>query len=86
MAKKEKIFDPNKLLSNDLVINKAGSHLYLIGLSLTQFGSQKRHRFYNPKFVLYINLILVMRCIISVLSNDDNRNLFIIIGDYSYFF
>jgi hypothetical protein len=86
MAKKEKIFDPNRLLSNNLVIKKAGSHLYLIGLSLTQFGSQKRHRFYNPKFVLFINLLLVMRCIISILSNDDNRNLFIIIGDYSYFF
>ena len=85
MGSNEKQIDVNKVLPSYLVIKSAGSDLYRIGLSLFPFGSQKRKRLYNPLYIIILDLIHVIKIIISLLTNDDNNSLFLYIGDFAYF-
>jgi hypothetical protein len=73
------------LLPPTLQIPSAGSHLYQRGLSLYQLGGAKRHKFYNPYFVLSLNLIYFCRSFYALLTPIENRDIFIYLGDYPYF-
>jgi len=76
-------FDATKLLPPDIIINSAETYLYRIGLSL--FKQSERIKFYNPIFISFINIISIIRTIISLHLPEDNVKLFIINGDFSYF-
>jgi hypothetical protein len=73
------------LLPSTLQIPSAGSHFYRRGLSLFRLGGAKRHKFYNPYFVLSMNLIYFCRSFYTLLTPIENRNIFIYLGDYPYF-
>jgi hypothetical protein len=80
-------------IKSDLIVTKClpqnlrlnCNHFYKIGLSLFSFGSETRHLFYNPFLILFINLIYFAKSIFSLLLKEENENLFILIGDFSYF-
>ena len=79
-------FDPNKLLSANIVINSIDSHLYSIGLSLFKNGKFKRKSFQNPIIMFIIQLELFIRQYISLSVSEENPEIFVYIGDLGYFF
>ena len=81
MDSKKKKINVNRVLPLHLVNKSAGSDLYRIGLSLFPFGSQKRKKCCNPYIILIINVIYILRCILSLSLSDDNYNNFLL-----YFF
>jgi hypothetical protein len=87
MVTKIQVFDPKKLLSSEKIIESAGSHLYLIGLSRFPFGPKKRNRFNNPLFSLLLLSVFFIRCVLMIsLSEEKAQKLALISGDYSEFF
>jgi hypothetical protein len=78
-------FDASKLLSPNIIIESAGTHLYRIGLSLFQSGSKKRDIFHNL-IIIFVNISLVIiRCLVSFFLRESDEDLVIIIGDFSHF-
>jgi len=78
-------FNSSKCLPKNMILKSAESHLYRIGLCLSSTDSIKRSKFHNPLLVFIINCITLIKCIISLLSSEENETIFIIIGDFSYF-
>ena len=78
-------FNPNKLLSSNLVIKSIDSHLYSIGLSLFKNGNFKRRNFQNPVFMFIIQLQIFIRQCISLSVFEENPEIFVYIGDVGYF-
>ena len=74
-----------QILPSNLIIKSAGSDFYRIGLSLFPFGSEKRKNIYNPYRIILINVIFIIRAIISSFISDDNKDIFFYIGDFAYF-
>ena len=60
-------FDPNKRLTEDIIIKSKGNHLYRIGLSLFANGLTKKDRIRNPICVTLIISSVVIRCITVIL-------------------
>jgi hypothetical protein len=81
----ERRFDSNLILSKDLIIPSAGTHLYSFGLSLFEMGSKPRLNIYDPRLILIVNTIYVSRLIVSLLTDEENSYVFAMIGDYSYY-
>ena len=79
-------FDVNKPLPLDIALNSAESLLYRIGLNLFKINGQKRSIFHNPLLIFIVNSIAITKSIISLLMTEDNEAIFIIMGDFSYFF
>ncbi len=84
------IFDANKLLKEDSAVSIAGDHLYLIGLMNQCVNNEnltKRKQFFNPKIVLIINFVLLLRFIFSLYyyNHSENMLLFYYIGDFPAF-
>jgi len=86
MEIKDENFNSNELIRADLVINSAGTHLYRIGLCHFEIGKLERNRLNNPSLVAIINGSIFIRSIISILLPEDNTELHIIFGDFSYFY
>ena len=86
MSRKKTNFDPKKVLPPDIAINSFDTHLYRIGLSLFQNGFCKRTNLHNPKIIFIMQLQLWMRCMISLFSSGENRDLYVYIGEFGYFF
>lgn len=78
-------FKADNRLPPDIVIHSAEAHMFRIGLSLFENESTKRIKLHNPIFITLVNIISLMRCIISLLLPKENEKLFIINGDFSYF-
>jgi len=76
-------FDATELLPPDIIIISAETYLYRIGLSL--FKESERTKLHNPKFIFIINIISIIRSIISLQLPEENVKLFIMNGDFSYF-
>ena len=75
----------NHVLPLHLVIKSAGSDLYIIGLLLFPFGSQKRNRIYNPYIIFSINVMFILRGILLLSLSDDKYNNYLYMGDFAYF-
>jgi hypothetical protein len=78
-------FKASKLLPQQLIIVNAGNDLYGIGLSLFPFGSKDRKIIFNPLLIFIINSLIIIRSLISLSLNENNRNAFVLIGDFTYF-
>jgi hypothetical protein len=78
-------FDPNNILPNDVLIDFAANHLYRIGLIPLTDKPIERKRYENPLFKFIINLHLIIRFIISLQLSEENEDIFLLIGDFSYF-
>ena len=75
------------ILSKDLIIASAGTHLYSFGLSLFKMGSKPRPKIYDPRLILIVHIIYASRLIISLLSDEEkDSHIFAMIGDYSYYY
>ncbi len=77
-------FDVDKPLPSVFAIKCAENHLYRIGLSLFSFGSRTRNRFYNPFFISFIFLVIILKSITAILMKEDKYKL-LLIGDFTYF-
>src|SRR5579862_4552554 len=84
---KREVFDPKKLLPQNLILKSVDSHSYRIGLSLFQTNeSVRRKGLYNPKLVFIIQLQLFIRQIISLCASEEDPQIFVYIGDFGYFY
>jgi hypothetical protein len=79
-------FDANKVLPQNFVIKGAENHLYKIGLNLKPNAKEKRSNFYNPLLILSVNIAIVIKSIVSVLTPEENKKFLLIIGDFGHFF
>jgi hypothetical protein len=75
----------NETLPKNLRINCAENHLYKIGLCLTSSGQTRRHLIHNPVLIFIVNIISIMKTIISLLLNEEYDHILIINGDFSHF-
>jgi hypothetical protein len=80
-----KSFDVNKPLPQSIAFNSIDNHLYRIGLSLISKNHEKRSRFYNPLLILIVNIICLIKCIVSLILSEENEKLLIINGDFTHF-
>jgi hypothetical protein len=78
-------FDVNKPLPQSIAFNSIDNHLYRIGLSLISKSDEKRSRFYNPLLILIVNIICLIKCIVSLILSEENEKLLIINGDFAHF-
>jgi len=78
-------FDPNNILPNDVLIDSAETHLYRIGLIPSPNESIERKRYENPVLKFIISLHLIIRYIIALQLSEENEDIFLFIGDFSYF-
>ncbi len=76
-------FDANKLLPPNIILNYE-NHLFEIGLNLISSGTKKRNVFKNPLLIFSLNVVIVIKCIISLLLKEENENLLIINGDFTH--
>jgi hypothetical protein len=79
-------FDANKVLPQNIVLNGAQNLLYRIGLNFISNGPEKRSIFYNPLLIFSLNIAIVIKSIVSVLTPEENGKLLGIIGDFTHFF
>jgi len=79
-------FDANKVLLQNFVIKGAENHLYKIGLNLIYNGREKRNFLYNPLLIFSLNIVIVIKSIVSMLTPEENGKLLINIGDFAHFF
>jgi len=79
-------FDVNKPLPQSIAFNSIDNHLYRIGLSLKSKNDEKRSLFYNPLFILSVNIICLTKCAVSLILSEENEKLLIINGDFAHFF
>jgi hypothetical protein len=82
---KKKVFNPSAILTPDLVISSAGSHLYRIGLSFYRIGSESRPKLNNPLIIFTVNTIIALRHFICQLLSGENRYYFELLSDWTYF-
>jgi hypothetical protein len=80
-----KSLDVNKPLPQNIALNSIDNHLYRIGLSLISKNHQKRSRFYNPLLISSVNIICLIKCIVSLILSEENEKLLIINGDFAHF-
>jgi hypothetical protein len=78
-------FHPNSLLIQDIVKKSLGSDLYRIGLSHYRFGSKNRSILLNPFLVFTITFVLWMKFNLTLIIRPENKDISIMIGDFSYF-
>jgi hypothetical protein len=78
-------FDVNKVLPQNIVLKGAENHLFRIGLNLISDVNIKRRIFYNPLLIFSVNIAIVMKLIVTILTPEENKKLLIIIGDFSLF-
>lgn len=64
--------------SSIIFLNK---YIYSIGLSQYGSESQRRHRIFNPIFIAIVNVLLIIRELVTLIFN--NENLSIIFGDFA---
>jgi hypothetical protein len=84
---KREVFDPKKLLPQNIILKSVYSHSYRIGLSLFQTNeSVRRKDLHNPKLMFIIQLQLFIRQIISLCASEKDSQLFVYIGDFGYFY
>ncbi len=84
---KREVFDPKKLLPQNIILKSVDSHSYRIGLSLFQTNeSVRRKDLHNPKLMFIIQLQLFIRQIISLCASEKDSQLFVYIGDLGYFY
>ncbi len=72
----DKVFNPSVILPMDLVITPAGTHLYLMGLSLYPKCSELSPKLHNPLLIFKVNSIVALRSCVSLLLSEDNKNAF----------
>jgi hypothetical protein len=77
--------NPYSKLPPNIAIPSAGSHMYMMGISLFRFGQERRISFYNPIFVLTINVVYVARCLTALFTPERYTDMFIYLGDCPYF-
>src|SRR5438270_7687945 len=66
-------FNANKRLPKDFIIETAGYHLYTLGITNQHFNKlfiQKRNKINNPITRFISQLILLIRCSISIFITD----------------
>jgi hypothetical protein len=73
-------------LPQNIVLNGAESHLYRIDLNLIPNGPEKRNFLYNPLLILSLNIVIVIKSIVSVLTPEEKGKFLIIIGDFDHFY
>jgi hypothetical protein len=77
--------DVNKPLPQSIAFNSIDNHLYRIGLSLISKNHKKRSRFYNPLLISSVNIICLIKCVVSLILSEENEKLLIINGDFAHF-
>ena len=70
---------------NISIIPLAGTELYSRGISLFRFNNEKRQKYYNPILVFIVILIIIIRCFIALFTPKAEKQIFIYLGDYTYF-
>jgi hypothetical protein len=75
----------NKLLPQNIIIDSEYSRLYRIGLSLISTNNDRRHPIHNPWLVFCVNVIVIIKSIISLLLPESNDRLFVYYRDFSQF-
>jgi len=68
-------FNANKVLPKKIVLKGAENHLYKIGLNLITNGRKKRSSFYNPLLAFSINVVALLKSIVSLLTPEENKKL-----------
>jgi hypothetical protein len=79
-------FDSNKLLPKNIVLKGAQNHLYRIGLNLISNGREKRDIFHNPLLIFGVQIVIVIKSIVSLLTPKEYEKFLTIFGDFAHFF
>ncbi len=61
-------------MPQNLVLKGAENHSYRIGLNLIPNSLEKRSYFYNPLLIFSVNIVTVIKAIISVSTPEKMRN------------
>jgi hypothetical protein len=80
-----KTYQTFKVLPQNMILCSAESHLYRIGLCLISETYVKRSKFHSPLLIFIINIVVLLKSIISLLLPEDNKYLLIVNGEFSYF-
>ena len=81
----------NRPLPPELIISKISVHYYLYGLTFFNDDNLKRgcrSRIFNPYFILWMELLYLLRSIIMLFVDDTdqlNRSIFVQAGDFYFF-
>jgi hypothetical protein len=70
--------DENQILPKNLRIKSAENNLYKIGLCLTSSGRIRRYLIHNPVLIFIVNIISIIKTIISVLFDEEYDRILII--------
>ncbi len=73
-------------MPTELILDSAENRLYRIGLIVRSENGEKRSIFYKPLLVFGVNIILIVKYIVSLLLNEEHEKLLITIGDISHFY
>ena len=77
-------FDPSKLLDQKYIVKSAGNHLYKCGLSYYKLSNCRKRRVISPKVISLLNLVIILRSILSMSLPDDSGKLFVYLADYTH--
>jgi hypothetical protein len=75
----------SKPLPPNHIISTSGTHFYKRGLSLYQFGSAKRNRFFHPLIIFTFLAFMLFRSIFLFFLQTEDPNVIVMVGDYSFF-
>ena len=76
-----KKLNQKETLPQNLIINSAENNLYRIGLCLTSRNPLNRNKWHNPLLIFSINLIVLIKVLVSLLLTVNHQNCSLIIGD-----
>ena len=78
-------FDANQLLDEKYLIRSAGNHFYECGISFFKLhGSKERKKLYNPRLILVVNSLILLRSSISLVLPDDYHRTHLILADFTH--
>ena len=81
-----KPFNSNEILSSEYLISSAGNHFYECGLSFYQSLPNRERKFYfNPYWVAAVHLIIVFRCVASLILPDNYERAHVYLGDFTHY-
>ena len=78
--------DVNQIIPSNLINKSAAHHLYDKGLCFTRMGDERRRNFFHKPIVIFtVLMVQLIKNIVLIVTPDDWRQVFIVLGDFAYF-
>ena len=70
-----------KCVHHSIAISDAGNHLYAFGITNFPFNKRRRKLIYNPKLIVSILFMVLIRHVIILRLDDTNIEMLVKFGD-----